>query len=417
MPTLNDKRVERGRLIEEMRHILDAAEKEKRALTSEEDERWNRLDNDQDALGKTIEKEERQQDLDAEMQRAVHPPGPELFGPPKPDLTRPADARSEQRATPEYARAFNSFITRGLNRIDPVEMRALQSDVDSAGGYIVAPEQFVNQLLKGMDDLVFMRKLATIIPVPTATSLGVPTLESDPSDANWTSEVASVTEDSSMGLGKRSLFPHPLSKLIKMSNELMRIATIPAEQLVRNRLAYKFGISQEKAFLTGNGLGQPLGVFIPSANGISTNLDVNTDNTSTAVTADGLINAKYALKFQYMTKAVWLFHRDTIKMIRKLKSTTSGDYVWRAGLATDRPDTILDLPYYVSEYCPNTFTTGLYVGILGDFSFYWIADSLDFSIQVLDQLYAANNQTGYIGRMKTDGAPVLEEAFVRVKLG
>jgi HK97 family phage major capsid protein len=83
-----------------------------------------------------------------------------------------------------------------------------------------------------------MRKLATIIPVPTATSLGVPTLESDPSDANWTSEVASVSEDSSMSLGKRSLFPHPLSKLIKMSNELMRIATIPAEQLVRNRLAY-----------------------------------------------------------------------------------------------------------------------------------------------------------------------------------
>jgi hypothetical protein len=45
-----------------------------------------------------------------------------------------------------------------------------------------------------------------------------------------------------------------------------------------------------------------------------------------------------------------------------------------------------------------------------------IADALSMQIQRLNELYAETNQVGFIGRWETDGAPVLEEAFVRVKL-
>ncbi len=41
---------------------------------------------------------------------------------------------------------------------------------------------------------------------------------------------------------------------------------------------------------------------------------------------------------------------------------------------------------------------------------------MEFSIQVLKELYAESNQIGYIGRMECDAQPVLSEAFVRVKL-
>jgi HK97 family phage major capsid protein len=72
---------------------------------------------------------------------------------------------------------------------------------------------------------------------------------------------------------------------------------------------------------------------------------------------------------------------------------------------------------FLSEYAPNTFTSGKYVGILGDFRFYWIADALDMQIQRLVELYAETNQVGLIGRLETDGMPVLSEAFTRVTLG
>jgi HK97 family phage major capsid protein len=58
----------------------------------------------------------------------------------------------------------------------------------------------------------------------------------------------------------------------------------------------------------------------------------------------------------------------------------------------------------------------LYVGIIGDFSFYYIADSLQLEFQRLDELYAGNSQVGFIARLESDGMPVLEEAFARVKL-
>jgi HK97 family phage major capsid protein len=54
--------------------------------------------------------------------------------------------------------------------------------------------------------------------------------------------------------------------------------------------------------------------------------------------------------------------------------------------------------------------------MLGDFSNYWIVESLSFEIQRLNELYAATNQVGYITRAELDGMPVLEEAFVRIKL-
>ena len=45
-----------------------------------------------------------------------------------------------------------------------------------------------------------------------------------------------------------------------------------------------------------------------------------------------------------------------------------------------------------------------------------LADALSMQVQRLNELYAETNQVGFIGRLETDGAPVLEEAFARVKL-
>jgi hypothetical protein len=41
---------------------------------------------------------------------------------------------------------------------------------------------------------------------------------------------------------------------------------------------------------------------------------------------------------------------------------------------------------------------------------------LSLQFQRLIELYAATNQVGYIGRLESDGMPLLEEAFARVKL-
>lgn len=295
------------------------------------------------------------------------------------------------------------------------ELKTLQADLDYSGGYLVAPQVFVEQLLKNVDNAVVIRRLATKFPLATAESLGVPSLDTDLNDADWTVELATGSLDSATRFGKRELRPHPFAKRVKVSNTLLRKAVLEPEAHVRDRMAYKFAITEEKGFLTGTGAGQPLGVFTASAQGISTARDVSTANTTTAITADGLIEAKHTLKPQYWANSRWLFHRDAIKMIRKLKDG-NGQYLWQPGIAGGLPQSILDTPYEMSEYAPNTFTTGLYAGLLGDFSFYWIVDAMNLQIQRVVELYAESNSTGFIGRAECDGMPVLEEAFVRVKL-
>lgn len=412
---LNELRDLRGTLVAQTRAILDKAETEKRALTIEEEGQYNDLFKKQDETRASIQREEKQaeaeRDAAAETLRNKDTGREQARG----GAVDPETRTTGARGTEEYRAAFSKLLRGGASKLNEAEVRALSADSDPSGGFTVAPEQFVDQLIRKVDDMTFIRARATKFRLPTAASMGAPSLDANPDDADWTSELATGNEDTGMTFGKRELHPRPLAKRVKISKKLLQMSP-SMEALVRDRLAYKFGITQEKAFLLGTGANQPLGIFTASVMGIPTSRDVATSNNTTAPTMDGLISAKYALKPQYWNKADWLFHRDVLAVVSKLKDG-EGQYMWRQSVLANEPDTLLGRPIMMSEYAPNTLTTGLYVGALGDFSQYWIADAVDLQIQALIELYAETNQNGYIGRMESDGMPVLAEAFVRVKLG
>lgn len=433
MRKITELQEERAKLVTQMRALLDKAGEAKRALTAEEDTQYRALEADFDRLTGEID---RAQKLEAREALLAAVPAP-LAGRPDPGEPDPARRRGalawservqalieaanpahrsylETLASPAYRQVFRNHLQEGRIEVPPEARQTLQMDVFAKGGALVAPLEFSMNLIQAIDDEVFLRGWATKSTVIRAEALGVPTLDTDPADADWTSELA-VGSQATMAFGRRELRPHPLAKWVKVSNKLMRASTRSVEDLVMQRLRYKFGVSEEKAFLIGTGAQQPLGVFTASADGIATSRDVSTDNTTTAITADGLINAKHFIKAGYWPRLRWLFHRDAIKQIRKLKDG-NGQYLWQPGLTGNIPDRILETPYAISEFAPNTFTTGLYVGIIGDFSFYWIVDALDLTVQRLVELYAATNETGFVARMELDGAPVLGEAFARVKL-
>lgn len=439
--TLKEKRAKRKKLILDARAILDTAENdgEGRNLTSEEEARYNTLFDEANELGAQIEREERQQRVEAELAALDEPTTERRSG--RGDTTteqRTEDgSRTEDgietrsidgieyrnndpqrpRAAYGYTLAFRQFIREGLASVamQSPERRALQSDLDVSGGFVTTPEQFVTMLLQTLDDEVFVRRLGNVVQVPMAQKLGIPTLDADPSDPTWTSELKTGDEDSAMAFGKRELEPHPLAKRIKVSAKLLRQGVFPIEALVRERLGYKFGIAEENAFLNGHGSGQPLGVFTASADGINTDRDSTTGST-TGFTSDGLKDAKYKLKGGYWRLAQWLFHRDAVKLIAKLKDS-NGQYIWDMGvgrIAGDEPERLLGFPVNMSENAPNTFTASKYVGMLADWSYYAIADALNMQLQRLDELYAETNQVGFIGRAEVDGMPTLSEAFVRL---
>ena len=416
----------RANLVSQARSILNEADEEKREPTAQDRENFDKLmkeaaqlktDADARQLLEDTEKElATSQGRQAELERANGP-----------DKKKEAEVRNfnlkdsicgdvrsfqmrGETATDEYHKEFNNYLLTG-------ESRALQKDSGPAGGYLSASQQFMGELIQAVDNLVWMRQISRVLPpLQTAESLGAPSLDNDPADPTWTSELLTGSADSTMTFGKRELQPQPLAQSIRVSKTLLRRSAIGADAIVRNRLAYKLGVVQENAFLNGSGANEPLGVFTASNNGIGTARDVSTGNDATSIKFDGLISAKYALKPQYRRNAKWIFHTDGVSQIAKLKDG-EGRYIWQASVVAGSPDRILELPVYESQYAPSTFTAGLYVGILGDFNNYWIVDALSATIQVLVELYAATNQNGYISRSETDGMPVLAEAFSRVKLG
>ena len=397
----------RANIWEQAKALVDRAEAENRDFTAEEQQQYDKMFDEMDSLSNRARRLEEQEREERELGRPARafkaPLGSE-------------GAREDRDA--KAMDAFRSYLATGAIRPELRDMQVADSSGEGTlGGYLVPPQQFISELIKTLDNSVFVRRISRVFQVTSSDSLGAPVLDTDLSDPAWTTEVQDLTStlDTAMKFDKRELKPQQLAKMVKVSMKLLRISAIPAEALVRDRLAYKFATAMENNFLNGDGSAKPLGVFYASANGISTARDVTEGNSATAISADGLIAAKYALKAQYRNGAQWIFHRDAIKAISKLKDG-EGRYLWQQGLASGQPDTILNLPVNESEYAPNTFASGNYVGILGNFQFYWIAELFGMEIQRLNELFAATSQVGFIGRMWVDGAPVLEDAFARVKL-
>lgn len=405
MANLSELRDLRGKAVAQARALKDVADKENRSMTDDEKRQWDCYLADEKRYKIQIDEEIRLQDIEREVAG---------------EALRKAEGNGEKRnenpAEELRMAAFRKFITAGEKHMTSEEIRALTSGSDTGGGFLNSPQEMVKQLIVAVKNMVFVREYATIIPLNDSVSLGVPTLDTDVDDADWTPEIKVVSEDTSLAFGKRELTPHPLSKLVTVSNKLLRSAALNPETIVMDRISYKFGVAMEKGYMTGSGVGQPLGLFTASNDGIPTTRDVpmSAGNTTT-ITADGLIQTKYNVKAQYMGKARWVFHRDAVSQLAQLKDGV-GNYIFKLSDIPDKPDTLLSRPMIMSEYAPNTFTAGLYVGLYGDLSHYWIADSLALQFQRLNELYALSNRVGFIGRMETDGMPTLAEAFSRVKL-
>lgn len=396
-------------LVAQIQDLLGKAEKEGRAdLNAEEQEKYDALLKEQDDIKRSIERHTRAEELKKELAQIPH----ENRTVPLPGTSK-GNVAVTYRESDAYKGVFRDWLRIGSEAL-PSEARALSAGVLSEGGALVPPQEFINTLIKAVDDQVFMRSLGTVFQLNSSMSLGAPVLDADPADTEWTSEVATGSEDSTMAFGKRSLTPNPMAKRIKVSETLIRNSSLPVETIVAQRLAYKVGITEEKGYLTGTGVAQPLGIFVASSLGISTGRDVQT-GSATGFTFDGLYDTKYKLKGNYWPRASWLFHRDALKLIAKLKNTTTNEYLWQPSAQAGQPDSLLGHPIRMSEYVPNTYTSALYVGMFADFSHYWIADNINFTLKRLVELYAEANQIGFIIRKETDGMPVLEEAFARMK--
>lgn len=322
---------------------------------------------------------------------------------------------------PEYAKALRKYQRYGMQGLNNDDVKALSAGDPQSGGYL-QQDTYVSKLIEKQREVSAMRRIATVLPPVPSGSAIAPAEDSFLSDAAWTTEVGTGSDDTVKPFGQRKLTPHPLAKRVKVSNTLLRNPFFDVEAWVRDRMAYKFAVPEEDGFVNGDGAQKPLGLLNTAG------LPTFTGATSLSLFGDDIINWIYKLPQSYAGRPGTriLANRSFIRKVRTIAkkdtATAFTNYIWQPGLQAGQPNTILDIPYELSDRFPtgldgaDAFTANSVVAVVGDFSYYWIVDALQMSIQRLVELYAEANQTGFIGRKETDGMAVLSEAFYALKI-
>lgn len=389
--TILELREKRAKAWEAAKAFLDSHRTDKGVLSAEDDAAYSRMEQQITDLGKEISRMERLEALDAQMKEPVNQP---LTG--KPMSSRTIERTG--RASDEYRTSFWDMMRSKAPL--PSVVNALQEGTDSEGGYLV-PDEYERTLVEALEEENVFRQLAKVIrtssgdrKIPVVATKGT---------ASWIDEEGAYTE-SDDSFGQVSIGAYKVGTMIKVSEELLNDSVFDLESYIAKEFARRIGAKEEEAFFTGDGSGKPLGI-LAATGGAETGV---TAASSTAVTADELMDLFYSLKSPYRKKAVWVLNDSTIKAVRKLKDST-GQYLWQPSLVAGTPDTLLGRPVKTSAYMP-VIAAGAKTIAFGDFSYYWIADRQGRSFKRLNELYAANGQVGFLGSQRVDGKLVLSEA-------
>ena len=389
MSKILELREKRAKAWEAAKAFLDSKRGESGLLSAEDAATYDKMEADVVALGKEVERLERQAVVDLEMTKPTSTP---IVN--KPDAKTGGDTKTG-RASDEYKRSFWNAMRSKAAR--PEILDALQVGTDSEGGYLV-PDEFEKTLIQALEEENLIRQLATVVSssfgdkkIPIVASKGT---------ADWTDEEAPMHESDDT-FGVVNLGAHKLSTMIKVSEELLNDSVFSLETYIAQEFARRIGRAEEQAFIVANGTGKPTGLFHSAEIGVT--------SAAAAISLDDIIDLYHSLREPYRRNAVFLTNDATIKAIRKLKDN-SGQYLWQPSIQAGQPDTILNRPVRTSGYVPAVEAAAKVIAF-GDFKYYWIADRQGRSFQRLNELYAATGQVGFRATQRVDGKLILPEAI------
>jgi len=397
MSKILELREKRAKAWDAAKAFLDSKRGADGLLSAEDVATYEKMEADVVNLGKEIDRLERQQALDAELNKPVNTPITGKPGQPNPE-------NKTGRASDEYKRAFwNAMRSKAAGY---EVLNALQVGTDSEGGYLV-PDEFERTLVEALQEENIFRTMAKIIQtasgdrkIPVVASKGT---------ASWVDEEGAIQE-SDDAFGQVSIGAYKLATMIKVSEELLNDSIFNLESYIAREFARRIGAKEEESFFIGNGTGKPTGIF--NATG-GAELGV-TAASATAITVDEIMDLFYSLKSPYRKNAVFVMNDSTVKAIRKLKDG-NGQYLWQPSITAGQPDTILNRPVKTSAYVP-AIAAGAKTIAFGDFGYYWIADRQGRSFQRLNELYAATGQVGFKATQRVDGKLILSEAIKVLKM-
>ena len=385
--TILELREKRSQAWEATKAFLESHRNEKGILSAEDDAAYVRMEKEISDLGKEIARLERQEQLDAELSKPINNP---LVGNPF------GGAGSKTgRASDEYRKAMLDAFRSNFRRVSNV----LQEGVDADGGYLV-PEEYDRRLMDTLSEENIMRSLATTITTSGQHKINI---------AGTKPAAAWIEEGGALSFGNATfsqtlLDAHKLHVAIKVTEELLYDNAFNLEGYIIEQFGKALANSEEDAFLNGDGVGKPLGLFAETGGGTVA------ETLSGALKSDDILNLVYALKRPYRKTASFILNDQTLAALRKLKDN-NGAYIWQPSYQTSEPDRLLGYAVHTSAYAPTNAIA------FGDYKYYNIGDRGTRSFADLRELFAGNGMVAYLAKERVDGKLIMPEAVQILKLG
>ena len=352
--------------------VLNKAKEEKRELTDAEAQELAEIRDNVRRIMKTLE-------LKGEFDK-MEGKALEKEGLPKDEVR---DEEKERALAEE--KEFEAYIRGQVNE------RATNLTPAEGSGQVLIPTTIANKIITQVYDMCPILQRSTKYNVKGKLELPYYDVTTQSITVDWATEFQEL--ESNVGkFTNITLTGYLAGALSLISRSLINNAQFDVVAFIVDRMAYDISRFIENTLLNGSG----------SVEGLSTVSNVVTAESSTALTADELIDTQGKIKDVFQGNAIWIMNENTRTQIRKLKSDT-GSYLMTEvyDIASPFKNMLLGKPVYVSDNMPE-MEAGKIAIYYGDMSGLATKFSEDINIEVLREKYATQHAYGIVGWLEFD---------------
>ena len=373
----------RAKVWETAKNFVDTHEDKNGNLSAEDKETYSRMEAEIEELTNSIERQQRAERREQELSKPVNSP---ITG--KPYKDEPQGEVKTGRASDEYKKAMLTALRSNFRQVSNV----LQEGVDADGGYLV-PEEYDHRLIDVLTEENIMRGIATKITTSGEHKINIAATKPA---AAWIEEGGALSFGEAT-FDQKILDAHKLHVAIKITEELLYDNAFGLENYIITEFGKALANAEEDAFLNGDGVGKPTGIFDKTKGGESIG------TLTAALKSDDVLDLIYKLKRPYRKNASFIMNDATLAQMRKRKDN-NGQYLWQPSYQANEPDKILGYNIRTSAFAPTDAIA------FGDYKYYNIGDRGSRSFKQLNELFAGNGMIGYVAKERVDGLLILPEA-------
>ena len=361
------KKLEERRAVlqEKLNNILKTAETEERAINEEETKEFDEAEAEIRSIDATIDAYEKSRSLVKE------------------DKPAPEQRTAEQTAEAEE-RAFAAYI-----RGEAVEERAAVQMTKTDNGAVI-PTSIANKIIEMVKEMCPIFSDAEHYNVPG--TLNIPYYSEEKGAITMTYASEGVDGESTSGKFLSIELTGYLARAItEVSKSLINNSQFDIVSFVTRKMAEAISLFLEKECLFGTD---------KKAEGLKGIKQTKVAASSTAVTADELIEVQELIPDRYQANAYWIMSKNTRTAIRKLKDG-QGNYLLNKDANSRWGYTLFGKDVYISDAMPD-MAAGKRAIFYGDYKGLAVKVSENINIEVLRETKARLHLIEVVGFIEFD---------------